>query len=279
MENIVATSQGQKPAFPEDIERAINQVLLDDAPEMCATMSLVASRFYAWTKPITFRTVIVRRHSDWTKRINDILLPNASFIRCLAIPGQLSGAELSHVRQLLDSARQVLHLAVTWSLWAQLPRECGALSLESLYLIWDSESHILFPSLKLLQRPSALRDLTISAPADLHDLTSFRTWGELYLPDTAHCTRLAYVTYAADRYTSPTVGSLCEDIPSLQGAMGGEEDEMITDDVAVYSRFSTAYLPRASQVLGEWVAKMEGRPSVLVHPPPHAVESNVDDTE
>ncbi|KAJ7751422.1 hypothetical protein B0H16DRAFT_830961 [Mycena metata] len=284
MANITAPSQGEKPVFPEDIERAIIQVLLDDARDMCGTMSLVASRFYGWTKPIMFRTVVVRRHNDWTKRIDDLLLPNASFIRCLAIPGQLSGAELSHVRRLLESARQVLHFAVTWSLWAQLQRECGALGLESLYLIWDGASHVPFPSLKHLQRPSALRDLTIFAPADLHNLTSFRTWGELYLPDTAHCTSLAYVTYAADRYTNPTVGSLCEDIPSLQGAMfvlvnipeeivNGGEDEMITDDVAVYSRFSTAYLPRASQVVGEWVAKMEGRPSVLVHPPPHAVES------
>ena len=235
------------------------------------------------TKPITFRTVIVSPHNDRTQRINDLLIPNASFIRCLVIQGPLSDAELPHVRRLLESARQVLHLAVTWSLWAQLPRECGALALESLYLIWDGASKR-SPSLKHLNRPSALRDLTIFAPADLHNLTAFRPWGELYLPDTTHCTTLAYITYAADRYTSPTVGSLCEDISSLQGAMfvlvnipehimkEGNEDEMITDDMTVYSCFSTAYLPRASQVLGEWVAKMEGRASVLVHPPPHAVE-------
>jgi hypothetical protein len=37
-----------KPAFPEDIERAINDALLNDARDMCGTMSLVASRFYAW---------------------------------------------------------------------------------------------------------------------------------------------------------------------------------------------------------------------------------------
>jgi len=49
MANIVTTPEAyQKPAFPEDIERAINQALLDDARDMCGTMSLVACRFYAW---------------------------------------------------------------------------------------------------------------------------------------------------------------------------------------------------------------------------------------
>ncbi|KAJ7436066.1 hypothetical protein B0H11DRAFT_2111725 [Mycena galericulata] len=195
MENTVATSQGQKPAFPEDIERTINQVLLDDARDMCGTMSLVASRFYAWTKPITFRTVVVRRHNDWTKRIDEFLLPNASFIRCLAIPGSFSAAELSPVRLLLESARQVVHLAVTWSLWAQLPSECGALGLESLYLIWDGVPPVSFPSLKHLERPTALKDLTIFAPADLRQLSSSRTWGS--------CTSPTRRTAPASR-TSPT---------------------------------------------------------------------------
>jgi hypothetical protein len=34
--------------FPEDIERTITGVLLNDARDMCGTMSLVASRFHAW---------------------------------------------------------------------------------------------------------------------------------------------------------------------------------------------------------------------------------------
>jgi hypothetical protein len=38
----------QEPTFPEDIERTIIDVLLNDARDMCGTMSLVASRFHAW---------------------------------------------------------------------------------------------------------------------------------------------------------------------------------------------------------------------------------------
>jgi hypothetical protein len=34
--------------FPDDIERAIHEALLNDTKDMCYTMSLVASRFYAW---------------------------------------------------------------------------------------------------------------------------------------------------------------------------------------------------------------------------------------
>jgi hypothetical protein len=34
--------------IPEDIERTITDVLLNDARDMCCTMSLVASRFHAW---------------------------------------------------------------------------------------------------------------------------------------------------------------------------------------------------------------------------------------
>ncbi|KAJ6597031.1 hypothetical protein DFH09DRAFT_109596 [Mycena vulgaris] len=285
-----------KPTFPEDIEQAINDVLLKDARDMCGTMSLVASRFHAWTKPITFRSVVVHRHNNWTTRISDLLLPNASFIRVLAIDlpftrGQLSDEELSHIRRLLEASGRVRHLAVTWNIWAHFHLECGFLQLESLYLIWDKFHPISPPSLKHLQHPSTLKDLTVYAPPDLHNPTPFRPWGDLFLPETDHCPNLAYVTYAADRTPIPTVGTLCEDLPGLKGAMfvlvdmpekymnEEEEDEMVKDDKALYANFSTAYARFSRQLLGEWLAKIEGRRSVLEHPPPHAVEIAADDNE
>ncbi|KAJ7670230.1 hypothetical protein B0H17DRAFT_1086127 [Mycena rosella] len=285
--DVAATMPGPPPRFPEDIERAINDALLHDARDMCGTMSLVASRFYAWTKPITFRTVVVRRHDDWTKRISNLLLPNAGFIRALAIDlpsPRLSDDELSHIRQLLEASQRVRHLAVGWNVWARFYPECGSLQLESLYLIWDRAHPASPPSLKHLQHPAELKDLTIYAPPDPRNPTPFRPWGELFLPATAHCPNLAYVTYAADRTPVPTVGSLCEDLSNLQGAMfvlvdipdkfvnEESEDELLKDDKEAYPNFSTAYLCHSSQVLGEWLAKIEGRPSVLEHPPPHAVE-------
>ncbi|KAJ7841263.1 hypothetical protein B0H13DRAFT_2099952 [Mycena leptocephala] len=178
------------------------------------------------TKPIIFRTVLVRWTNNWTQRITDLLLPNAHFIRTLALDlplarGSLSDSDLAHLRRLVEAAHSVQHLA-------------------------------------------------------------------LFLPeDIARANNLAYVAYAADRTPLPTIGALCEDedLSALRGAMfvlvdvaeeySGDEDadELVKDDLAVYARFSTAYVRFASGVLGEWVAKMEGRPSVLVHPPPHVVES------
>ncbi|KAJ7927082.1 hypothetical protein B0H13DRAFT_1861622 [Mycena leptocephala] len=75
------------------------------------------------------------------------------------------------------------------------------------------------PSLKHLQHPAALKDLTVYAPPDLRNATPFRPRGQLYLPDTASYVNLAYVTHAADRTPIATVGSLCEDIPNIQVAM------------------------------------------------------------
>ncbi|KAJ6479246.1 hypothetical protein C8R47DRAFT_1198281 [Mycena vitilis] len=60
-------------------------MLLLDARGMCHTMSLVASRFNVWTKPITFHTVIVRPHDNWVQRVRDHLLPNGNFIRILVL--------------------------------------------------------------------------------------------------------------------------------------------------------------------------------------------------
>ncbi|KAF9041978.1 hypothetical protein BDZ89DRAFT_1060024, partial [Hymenopellis radicata] len=266
--------------FPEDIERAINDALLKDldARDMRATMSLVAFRFHEWTKRIVFSTVVIRRRNNWTQRISELLVPNASSIRILAlnlrsIEGTLSDYELSHIRRLLEAAEGVRHLAVRWNLWARLSREFGSLQLKSLYLIWDGTHPARAPSLKDLQHPALLTDLTIYAPPDPENPTPFRSIGELFLPRTDHCTKLAYVTYAADRMPIPSVGWLCDIIPTLSGAMyvlvdipakyldEEEEDELVKDDKEMFLNFSTAYLPFSSQVLGEWVAKVEGRPA------------------
>ncbi|KAJ7477446.1 hypothetical protein FB451DRAFT_1172998 [Mycena latifolia] len=268
---VAATAEA---VFPEDIERAINEVLLNDTREMCGTMSLVASRFRTWAKPIAFRTVSVRRHNNWTQRIGDCLLSNASFIRILVLDldlpftegrgrGQLPEEELSLIRRLLEASGRVRHLAVTWNIWAHLPRECGALRLSGLYLIWDRGFHIYAhgPSLHNLQYPAALEDLTVYAPADLRNPMPFRTIGRCFLPVTRQCVNLAYVTYAADRMPCPGV----EDF-DLRGAMlvlvGMTEphEQTATEIKTIRDRY-----PNFSAVLVEWVAKMEGRESLLDH--------------
>ncbi|KAJ6566119.1 hypothetical protein B0H19DRAFT_1257394 [Mycena capillaripes] len=286
---MLAFPANSNPTFPEDIERIINEVLLNgyDARHMCATMSLVAPRFHAWTKPITFRTVVIRRHNNLLIRING-LLPYASCIRILAIDlpsirAQLSEEELLHIRRLLEVSVHVRHLAVDWNLWAQFCLECGALELESLYLIWDRGLPTSTPSLERLQHPSILTDFTIYAPPDRNYRIIWRREGVLFLPPLASFVNLSYVTYAADRTPYPSVSPLCDDIPHLKGSRfvlvdipeeyskEAMEEEMITGDMDIYPHFSAAYLPHASRVLGEWVAKVEGRPSILDHPPPHAV--------
>ncbi|KAJ7872965.1 hypothetical protein B0H13DRAFT_2669339 [Mycena leptocephala] len=253
--------------IPEDIERTITDVLLNDARDMCCTMSLVASRFHAWTKPFKFRTVVVRRRSNWLKRINDVLLPNESFIRVLALDlplseGKLTDDELSPIRRLLESTERLKHLAVVWHLWTHFHAECGSLHLESLYLIWDrawSPSNPLSPpTLDNLRHPAELKDLTFYAPPNL---TS------------------PYLTYVADRTPVPTVGSFCND-PRIKGVMFVRtdvdeeypDDSLIAEDKQFFSNFSTAYLPSSNQGLGEWLAKLEGRRSVFEHPPPRAME-------
>ncbi|KAJ7191720.1 hypothetical protein GGX14DRAFT_578745 [Mycena pura] len=260
-------------------------------------MSLVACRFYAWAKPFTFRTAVVRRKNNWTERIRDLLLPNAQFIRVLTIDlpfnrdsarrGQPSDEEACHIRHLLEASRGVRHFAVSWNIWAYFPQECGSLQIESLYLMWDRALGISPPSLDQLQHPAKLEDLAVYAPPDRFNLILWREWGEYMLPSTAHYVNLAYVTYAADRYTIPAVADLCEN-PRIKAVMfvlvnipeeimNAEEDEMLKSDVERYANFSTAYLPLSSQVLREWLAKMEGKESILVHPPPHPV--GVDDDE
>ncbi|KAF7348770.1 hypothetical protein MVEN_01396500 [Mycena venus] len=286
-----------EPRFPEDIERVIHSVLLDDPTNlnMCGTMSLVASRFYTWTKSFTFRTAVVRRSNDWIARIRDLLLPNARFIRILAINLSFhqgyarcppSDEEAAYIRQLLEASDGVRHLAVSWNIWAQFPHECGSLQIESLYLLWEGIFDVPPPSLDQLQHPAKLTDLTVYAPPDRFNPVYWNAWGENVLPSVAHLAahfaNLAYVTYATDRWTIPSVADLCEN-PGIKAVMfvtvnipedimnEAEEDEMLKSDMEHYANFSTAYLPRGGQVLGEWLARMEGRQSVLEHPPPHAV--------
>ncbi|KAJ7100972.1 hypothetical protein B0H15DRAFT_1018235 [Mycena belliarum] len=183
-----------EPVFPADIERSLNEIVVDGFPEMCGTMSLVAARFHGWTKPFKFRTVTVRRSSNWTQRIKSQLLPNAAFIRTLVLDlpfthdglrGEVPAEELAILRALLETAGGVKHLALTWNIWAHLQSECGALEIRSLYLIWNGVYRISAPSLASLQHPDALVDLTFYAPKSLPYADHWRWMGKNLLHDTS----------------------------------------------------------------------------------------------
>ncbi|KAJ7713853.1 hypothetical protein DFH07DRAFT_1016892 [Mycena maculata] len=280
----VADTSG--PAFPEDVERAINEVLLNDTREMCSTMSLVASRFQAWTKPIMFHAVIVRPRRNWLQRISQSLLPNADLIHILVLDlpftergsryPRLSDKESSHIRRLLQASQRVRRLAVTWNIWAEFERECGALQLESLYLIWDRIDGSDRPSLNHLQHPSALQDLTVYAPYRLRSPQDHWRPGVLCLPQMTHCVNIAYVTYATDLWSEAlrTVGELYLKrtifilVDMYKDIYAPPYDGLIARLRERNPNFSTAYLRFYSQVLLEWVAKMEGLPSILRRPPP-----------
>ncbi|KAK7050689.1 hypothetical protein R3P38DRAFT_2605536 [Favolaschia claudopus] len=264
--------------LPEDVERAIVDATLYEWKEMCNTMALVASRFYSWTKPHIYRTVIVRRTEHWTRRISDVLIPNAALIQTLVVDlplvqGSLSDDELSAIARLVEAAQGVKNLAVPWNIWIELPNQCGSLALKSLYLFWDRTHPATEPSLANLQHPEALEELVIYAPADLREMTPFRSWGDLYFPDTSDCSNLAYIAYAADRCPMPTVGSLREDIPHLKAAMFvlagipekfiADEDPLVTEDRETYPNFFSTYLRYWSQLLKEWIARTEGAESIL----------------
>ncbi|KAJ7655985.1 hypothetical protein DFH06DRAFT_474550 [Mycena polygramma] len=277
-----------EPTFPEDIERVITETLLDDAEYMSATMSLVGVRFYVWTKPKKLRTVILRRHDNFVEQIFEHLLPNARFIRVLAVnlllkEGELSDTEVSHIQQLLRTALNVNHLAISWHLWARLEHECGALRLQSIYLMWDGvwphprPPVLATPSLQLLKHPTELQDLAIYAPTHVDDPVAFCT-GKLYLPATRHCPNIAYMTYAADRMPA-TMASLCENhraavmfvrVDLLEQCIDVKTGNHIKAEKERFPNLSTAYIPQSSQVLGEWVAKSERRPSLLRQPTPRA---------
>ncbi|KAJ7725225.1 hypothetical protein DFH07DRAFT_783058 [Mycena maculata] len=244
-----------EPTFPEDIERTINEVVLNDTRDMCGTMSLVASRFHAWTKPIMFHTVIVRPRKNSLQRISESLLPNTNLIRILVLdldPG-LSAEESSYIRRLLECSHQVRHLAVTWNIWVEFERECGALQLQSLYLFWDGDTDSPRPFLRHLQYPSALKDFTVYAPDRLGRPGARFREPFFYLPPMTQDFHLRTVMFVH---------------------VDVEEEECVTlvkvirQQMQQNPNFSTAYLRFSSQVLVEWVAKMEGRPSMLQHPPP-----------
>ncbi|KAJ7154470.1 hypothetical protein C8R46DRAFT_1117471 [Mycena filopes] len=285
-----------QPIFPEDLERVITELLLLDAPDLCSTLSLVASRFRYWVRPMALQTVVIRRHHDWMTRINELFVPNASFIRTLVLylpqsDSALSEDEFSHTQRLLTASPHIQHLAVDWQTWRRLPHECGSLSLKSLYLIWDGVHPASAPSLQHLQHPSELTDLTVLAPAfpTVRTPRAVPGWypvppGELTLPsDLAHCDNLAWLTYVSDRPPAE-VDELCCGRPGIKGVrfvlvdapewLGGalEEDLFLSDGLQSYAFFSTAFLPRSTGLLAEWLAKMEGRESVLNHPPPHEVD-------
>ncbi|KAJ7663313.1 hypothetical protein DFH06DRAFT_1395524, partial [Mycena polygramma] len=259
--------------FPDDIERLITDMLLDDRVEMWGTMSLVALRFRAWTKSRVFRTVVVALRDDWTKRISELFLPNANHIRILAIDlpstrGRLSNEESTLILRLLQASDGVQHLAVSWHLWEDFSSECGRLKIESLYLIWDGAYGIPPLTLDNLQHPLTLKDITMYAPPDLKGPGS-ALW--FFLPETIteeYCPNLAFLTYAVSEQPI--------DIevfgPDLRGVMwvlvdrptkrlGIQESDLLW-------MHKSRYLASSGTVLGEWLAKMEGRRSVLEHPSP-----------
>ncbi|KAJ7657313.1 hypothetical protein DFH06DRAFT_1328128 [Mycena polygramma] len=281
-----------QPTFPEDIERAVNEVLLSDTREMCRTMRLVASRFETWTRPVMFHTAVVHRHNDWMQRVRESLLPNGSLIRILVLdlalgdfdalmgrPGEKSSEEeLSLLRRLLSACGQVNHIAVTWNIWSQLQSECGALPFQSLYLMWDGEfaGDSGAPSLDHLQHPEVLKDLTISAPGDLRG-PSWSPTSYLSLPPReqtlAQCVNLAYITYASDQSPVISVASFEVEWTTLvlTKRPGGkpyhaEEETSLQRDRDRYPNHSIVCMEEWDQVLEEWVAKMEGRESLLSQP-------------
>ncbi|KAJ7631568.1 hypothetical protein DFH06DRAFT_1128611 [Mycena polygramma] len=263
--------------FPEDIEYTINQLLLEDAADMWTTMSRLASRFRTWTTPAMLRTVVIRLRDDWAKRIDDFFLPHARFIEVLAIDlpatrGFLSGEELSCIRRLLRGSECVRHLAVSWHIWEQLASECGSLQLVSLYLIWDGAYDILPPSMNGSEYRAPLTDITIYAPPQLETRWADLGWAEFYLPGTImeDLPKLTHMTYATSREVPTLVDFYKEDIvvmwvlvDSPTRFLRDTVENQIQIDMQLHPNASTSYLRSSSEILGQWLAKMEGNPSVL----------------
>ncbi|KAJ7268448.1 hypothetical protein C8J57DRAFT_1717192 [Mycena rebaudengoi] len=249
-----------QPTFPEDLERVITEVLLTDARDMCGTMSLLASRFYPWTTPFRFHTVVVRRRKA-----------DAATSRLRPAPegrrrGQCPDEALALIRCLLDASRSISHLAVTWNIWSDLQIECGVLRLESLYLIWDGTFYTSPPSLHHLQHPATLADLTVGAPSEL-DKPMLPVWHpKRYLPALAPCVNLAYLTYVSDRTPFPSVA-----YEPFRGTMfvlvctSPYDEQQIKRDTQRYPQYSAVCVRYWNEVLIGWVAKVEGRESLLNH--------------
>ncbi|KAJ7100968.1 hypothetical protein B0H15DRAFT_796626 [Mycena belliarum] len=238
-------------------------------------MSLVAARFHSWTKPLAFRTVRIHRSNNWTQRINNWLLPNADFIRTLVLDlpltqdgyrSEVPAEELAILRALLEAAGGVRHLAVTWNIWAYLQSECSALQLRRLYLIWDGAYKISAPSLKSLQYPDALVDLTFCAPTGLEYEELWYPLGEYLLPAIGHCANLAYATYAANSIPDGFVSlGVKGAMIVLLGRTEPYEHDTSYMKYRAYPHCSVVCVQNRYQVLEEWVAKMEGRESLLDH--------------
>ncbi|KAJ7914706.1 hypothetical protein B0H13DRAFT_1872705 [Mycena leptocephala] len=103
------------------------------------------------------------------------------------------------------------------------------------------------------QRPRRLRRSTLPWTPQRN---KFRLPGEILLPSTADCVNLTSVTYAPDRTSTVTAGSLhiktaLSDIPEKyrnEKAKGG----LMKEDKEVHPNFSTSYLRFSSQILGQW---------------------------
>ncbi|KAJ6574177.1 hypothetical protein B0H19DRAFT_1253916 [Mycena capillaripes] len=258
-------------------------------------MRLVAPRFGTWTRPVMFHTAVVRRHDNWMQRVGECLLPNGSLIQILVLDLPLrdgrsreksSEEELSLLRRLLEACGGVNHLAITWNIWDQLQSECGALPSKSLYLIWDGAFGNDAPSLDHLQHPAVLEDLTVSAPGDLRN-PSWNQWSDLSLPPRAQtmtqCVNLAYVTYASDRIPGISVTSFEVKWTILvlteRSEPYGDEVRFLQEDRHKYPNHSIICMQEWDQVLEEWVAKMEGRASLLSHPMAHAALESASDVK
>ncbi|KAJ7234261.1 hypothetical protein C8J57DRAFT_1249403 [Mycena rebaudengoi] len=226
------------PAFPEDLERVITEVLLNDTRDMCGTMSLVASRFHSW-----FHTVAVRVRKNCMRRLRHWVLPNAQFTRILVLDlpfkegprrGQWPDKMLTCIRRLLAACSV---------------RKCPP------------------PRLRM-QRPASVKPLPDlgCAPPDLRRPTTYQRCGLCYVPELAHCVNLAYLTYACKRVIRSGVADL-----RLKGTMlvylcpGPHDLGWIEMDKQRYPRCSSICMRHLVEVLAEWIAKAEGRESLLDH--------------
>ncbi|KAJ7663326.1 hypothetical protein DFH06DRAFT_1128651 [Mycena polygramma] len=258
------------PRLPQDIERVITEVLVNDHLDMAGTMSLVAARFRTWhsaarAKSETLRTVVIRHREHWTQRISDLFLPNAHLIQILVIdlPSTLSEEELLHIQRLLQGAEKVKHLAVGWHIWEHFV-ECGFLQLESLCLIWDEARQMDSPHLGHLQHPSLLRNVTIYAPPRPISVDARNSaWAQFNLPATIldDFPNLASLTYAARN-----------EVPDSWGCEWDTEGKTVVHTwtmgvrtaskgfkLAGEAEFSTVYFDCSNEVLRDWLRRREGR--------------------
>ncbi|KAJ7642394.1 hypothetical protein DFH06DRAFT_1301661 [Mycena polygramma] len=277
----IVMSHPPDPRFPQDIEQIITEMLLDEERDMAGTMSRVAARFYHWSKTKALHTVVVHYRPDWTKRISELFIPNAAFIRILAIDlpltrGRLTNEELSLIQRLLQASDGVIHLAVSWHIWEHFGSECGSMHLQSLYLIWDVVYNIPPPSSEHLKHRSTLREITIYAPPQLDG--SEWPWAETYMLATIieECPNITHVAYATSRHV-PDIGFYSRGDSGFDGGphvmwvlvdsptkfLDYPAEKEIFEDEALYPNSSTSYLRFSSEILGEWLAKMEGKTSVL----------------